>query len=72
MWHSLELGGATLHGHFSRDFPPVLTIDPGDTVTFRTLDAGGRPAHTRAGATGIRPGSRSIGPTAGTRWSARS
>lgn len=29
----------TLHGHFSRDLPPVLTIDPGDTVRYRTLDA---------------------------------
>ncbi|MFC6020957.1 acetamidase/formamidase family protein [Plantactinospora solaniradicis] len=38
MRHTLEPGDATLHGHFSRDFPPVLTIDPGDTVTFRTLD----------------------------------
>jgi acetamidase/formamidase len=30
----------SLHGHFSRDLPPILTIDPGDTVRFRTLDAG--------------------------------
>ena len=30
----------TLHGHFSRDLPPVLTIMPGDTVQYRTLDAG--------------------------------
>src|SRR5947209_15962656 len=30
----------TLHGTFSRDFPPVLTIDAGDTVIYRTLDAG--------------------------------
>ena len=29
----------TLHGQFCRDFPPVLTIEPGDTVVFRTLDA---------------------------------
>jgi acetamidase/formamidase len=36
--HSLEPGRATLHGHFSRDLEPVLTIDPGDTVRFRTLD----------------------------------
>lgn len=28
-----------LRGLFSRDYPPVLTIDPGDTVHFRTLDA---------------------------------
>jgi acetamidase/formamidase len=30
----------TLHGTFSRDLPPALTIDSGDTVVFRTLDAG--------------------------------
>jgi acetamidase/formamidase len=30
---------ATLHGQFSRDFSPVLTIDSGDTVIYRTLDA---------------------------------
>jgi len=30
----------TLHGHFSRDLPPILTIDPGDSVSFRTLSAG--------------------------------
>jgi acetamidase/formamidase len=31
---------ATLHGQFSREFPPALTIDAGDTVIYRTLDAG--------------------------------
>jgi acetamidase/formamidase len=31
---------ATLHGHFSRALPPTLTIEPGDTVRYRTLDAG--------------------------------
>ena len=36
--HSLEPERATLHGHFSRDLRPVLEIDPGDTVRFRTLD----------------------------------
>lgn len=30
----------TLHGLFSRELPAVLTIDSGDTVYFRTLDAG--------------------------------
>ena len=30
----------TLHGTFSRELPPALTIDSGDTVVFRTLDAG--------------------------------
>src|SRR4051812_19224754 len=36
--HSLEPERATLHGHFSRELAPVLEIDPGDTVRFRTLD----------------------------------
>lgn len=38
--HTLEPNDATLHGFFSRDLPPVLTIDPGDTVSARTMDAG--------------------------------
>lgn len=37
--HHLEPSRSTLHGHFSPDLAPVLTIDPGDTVHFRTLDA---------------------------------
>ncbi len=40
MIYTLEPEQRTLHGSFSREFPPVLTIDPGDTVHFRTLDAG--------------------------------
>ncbi|HZB29631.1 MAG TPA: acetamidase/formamidase family protein [Streptosporangiaceae bacterium] len=35
----LEPDDRTLHGHFSPDFTPVLTIDPGDSVRFSTLDA---------------------------------
>jgi acetamidase/formamidase len=38
MRHTLAPGDETLHGHFSPDLAPVLTIDPGDTVTYRTLD----------------------------------
>ncbi len=38
--HTIEPERHTLHGHFSCDLPPVLTIDPGDTVLYRTLDAG--------------------------------
>jgi acetamidase/formamidase len=38
--HTIEPERRTLHGYFSRDIQPVLTIDPGDTVRFRTLDAG--------------------------------
>lgn len=38
--HELKAERATLHGHFSRDLPPVLTIDPGDSVGFECLDSG--------------------------------
>lgn len=38
--YNIEPERRTLHGHFSRDLPPVITIKPGDTVQFRTLDAG--------------------------------
>jgi acetamidase/formamidase len=38
--HSLDADERTLHGTFSRDRAPVLEIDPGDTVVFRTLDSG--------------------------------
>jgi acetamidase/formamidase len=38
--HNLPLERRTIHGHFSRDLPPVLTIDSGDTVIFNTLDGG--------------------------------
>jgi len=31
---------STLHGSFSSEFPPVLTIASGDRVQYRTLDAG--------------------------------
>jgi len=38
--HELPLERRTLHGHFSRDLPPILTIDSHDSVRFATLDAG--------------------------------
>ena len=37
MIHSLE---GNEHGYFSRELEPALTIDPGDSVVFRTLDSG--------------------------------
>jgi acetamidase/formamidase len=37
--HVLDPTRRTLHGHWSRDLAPVLTIDPGDTVRFGCLDA---------------------------------
>jgi acetamidase/formamidase len=38
--HEIPLERRTLHGHFSRDLAPVLTVDPGDSIAFSTLDAG--------------------------------
>ncbi len=38
--HTMRPERATLHGQFSRELSPVLTIEPGDTVVFQTLDAG--------------------------------
>ncbi len=37
--HRLELERRSLHGHWSRDLPPAVTIDPGDTVEMCSLDA---------------------------------
>lgn len=37
--HVLEPERRTLHGHFSKDLPAALSIEPGDTVRFSTLDA---------------------------------
>jgi acetamidase/formamidase len=37
--HKIEPERRTLHGHFSPDLPPVLQIEPGDTVEYRTLGA---------------------------------
>lgn len=39
MLHSILPDARTLHGRFSRDLAPVLTIDSGDRVRFTTLDA---------------------------------
>ena len=40
MTHDLPLERRTLHGHFSRDLPPVLTVEPGDSVRIATPNAG--------------------------------
>jgi acetamidase/formamidase len=37
--HIIPLERRTLHGHFSPDLPPILTIQPGDTVISSALDA---------------------------------
>jgi len=38
--HELPLEASVLHGRFSPDLDPVLTVDPGDSVRFSTPDAG--------------------------------
>jgi acetamidase/formamidase len=38
--YTIEPTKETLHGHYSRELPPVLTIASGDRVRYRTLDAG--------------------------------
>jgi acetamidase/formamidase len=38
--HRLEPNERTLHGMFSRDLAPVLSVDSGDMVALRTLDSG--------------------------------
>jgi acetamidase/formamidase len=40
--HELPLEEATLHGYFSSALPPVLSVDPGDSVRFQALNAGWR------------------------------
>jgi len=37
--HELPLDRRTLHGHFSRELPPVLEIDSGDTVRLELPDS---------------------------------
>src|SRR5512138_2627257 len=38
--HVVKPTKETLHGHYSRDLPPILTIASGDSVRYQTLDAG--------------------------------
>jgi acetamidase/formamidase len=40
--HEIPLSASTVHGYFSRELEPVLTIDPGDAVRFQALNAGWR------------------------------
>ena len=42
MIHELPLERRTLHGHFARDLPAILTIDPGDSIAFACPNAGWR------------------------------
>jgi acetamidase/formamidase len=38
--HELPLERRTLHGHFSRELPPVLSVEPGDSVRFAVPSSG--------------------------------
>lgn len=42
--HELPLERRTLHGHFSRDLEPILTVDSGDSIAFSCLHSGWRDA----------------------------
>src|SRR5689334_20900070 len=42
MLHELPLSPETVHGYFSPELAPVLTVDPGDSVRFRSLNSGWR------------------------------
>jgi acetamidase/formamidase len=42
--HQIPLERRTLHGHFSRDLEPILTVDSGDSVAFACLNSGWRNA----------------------------
>jgi acetamidase/formamidase len=38
--HEIPLERRTLHGHFSPDLEPVLTVEPGDSIAFACLSSG--------------------------------
>src|SRR5207247_3156209 len=38
--YEIPLDQRTVHGHFSRELEPILTIESGDAISFATLDAG--------------------------------
>jgi acetamidase/formamidase len=37
--HEIPLERRTLHGHFSPELEPVVSIDPGDSIAFSSIDA---------------------------------
>ena len=39
MIHEIPLERRTLHGHFSPELEPIVTVDSGDTIAFECLDA---------------------------------
>jgi acetamidase/formamidase len=66
--HRLDPTPATISDVFSRELPPVLTVDPGDSVVVRTLDASGHverqrsPGETRPTMLADRRGHCLVGP----------
>ncbi|MDQ0256758.1 acetamidase/formamidase [Evansella vedderi] len=38
MIHKIDLDSKNLHGSFSRDYEPILTVDSGDSIQLKTLD----------------------------------
>ncbi len=42
--HEIPLERRTLHGHFSPDLEPILTVDSGDSIAFSCLSSGWRTA----------------------------
>ena len=42
--HEIPLERRTLHGHFSRDLEPILTVESGDSIGFACLNSGWRTA----------------------------
>ena len=44
MIHELPYERRTLHGHFSRELPPIVTVDAGDSIAFSCPNAGWRVA----------------------------
>jgi acetamidase/formamidase len=42
--HEIPLERRTLHGHFSRELEPILTVEPGDSIVFACLNSGWRTA----------------------------
>ena len=42
--HEIPLERRTLHGHFSRELEPVLTVESGDSIAFSCLNSGWRDA----------------------------
>ncbi|WP_329459707.1 acetamidase/formamidase family protein [Streptomyces sp. NBC_01497] len=68
--HQLESAPTTVTNVFSRDTPPVLTVEPGDTLVVHTLDCSGHlerlrsPGETRPRMFDSKPGHCLVGPVA--------